>query len=52
MDELKNKTDTDSDINKQAVDELIIYYRSTKKPILTEEIFELYETILNTKKLR
>jgi len=51
MDKLKNKTDMSNDINKRAVDELIIYYRSTKKPILKEEVFELYGTILNTKKL-
>jgi len=34
-----------------AVDELIAFYRTTKYPMLESEIFELYESILKSRRL-
>jgi hypothetical protein len=45
MSNLKAEIDT----KKQAVDDLVKYYRSTKSPILEKDIFDLYESILSKK---
>ncbi len=46
MDDLQREMDINNDIQKRAVDKLVEYYRSTKNPIVSEDIFELYECIL------
>lgn len=42
-----NKSQDKIDSKKQAVDELVKHYRSTRNPIIKEEVFDLYKSILN-----
>jgi len=51
MKNLLENTYFNKDVKIKAVDELVQYCKSSKKPIAIEEVFDLYESILDDKEV-